>query len=170
MGSIRALGALLLAGLAVFAAGLALSACGNDSPSQAELDQARKEGAKQALDQQQTRKQQRQIAQLKKQVKKADGGGNGGGGGTTTTSAVAVGGSSSGGIPSGATSCADDVYAGPNTSCQFALNVSTNYYGSGQSTNIDVYSPVTNKNYVMTCTGSSPTVCRGGNNASVYLP
>jgi len=163
--SIRAMGALLLAALAVLAAGLALSACGNDSPSQAELDQARKEGAKQALDQQQARKQQRQIAQLKKQVKKGDGGD---GGGTTTTSAVPVGGSS-GGIPSGATSCADDVYAGPNTSCEFARNVAANYYGSGRSTNIDVYSPVTNKNYVMTCTGSSPTVCRGGNNASVIF-
>jgi hypothetical protein len=32
-----------------------------------------------------------------------------------------------------------------------------------------VYSPVTGRSYTMTCVAGIPSVCRGGNNAVVYI-
>jgi septal ring factor EnvC (AmiA/AmiB activator) len=68
------------------------------------------------------------------------------------------------------TSCDANVSAGANTTCAFAINVESTYYqsGGGYST-FDVYSPVTGLSYTMTCTPGIPTVCRGGNNAVVYI-
>jgi septal ring factor EnvC (AmiA/AmiB activator) len=68
------------------------------------------------------------------------------------------------------TSCDANVSAGANTTCAFAINVESTYYqsGGGYST-FDVYSPVTGLSYTMTCTPGVPTVCRGGNNAVVYI-
>jgi hypothetical protein len=65
--------------------------------------------------------------------------------------------------------CADDLVVGPNTSCPFAENVRAEYYRSGAGW-ISVYSPVTNRNYDMYCTGTSPHACTGGNDAAVYFP
>jgi hypothetical protein len=65
--------------------------------------------------------------------------------------------------------CAADLVVGPNTSCPFAENVQAEYYASGPGW-ISVYSPVTGRRYDMYCTGSSPHVCTGGNNAAVYFP
>jgi len=66
--------------------------------------------------------------------------------------------------------CGGGVYAGPNTSCAFALNVAADW-GSATSNPFSVYSPVTGQNYSMTCTGPGTyeyTVsCEGGNNAFV---
>ena len=62
------------------------------------------------------------------------------------------------------------VYAGNSeTSCQFALSTAEAYhaYGNG-SQPFDVYSPVTGRNYTMTCTVAG-SVCQGGDNALVYL-
>ena len=67
---------------------------------------------------------------------------------------------------SGLTSCGGGVYAGANTSCPFAQNVAANYVGSGPDY---AYSPVTGLSYIMSCTGSKPTVCTGGNNALVQF-
>ncbi len=65
--------------------------------------------------------------------------------------------------------CGDGVYAGPNTSCQFAKNVREKYFSvPGDSVEIDVYSPVTGKTYTMSCVKTGERVtCRGGNQAVV---
>jgi peptidoglycan hydrolase-like protein with peptidoglycan-binding domain len=65
--------------------------------------------------------------------------------------------------------CGGGVFAGSNTSCQFAQNVRQTYFSvPGESVEIDVYSPVTQQTYTMACvkTGDQVT-CRGGNNAVV---
>ena len=59
------------------------------------------------------------------------------------------------------------VFAGPNTSCPFAVNVKQTWLTSGATDTFSVYSPVTGLFYVMTCGGIDPTVCTGGNNALV---
>ena len=59
------------------------------------------------------------------------------------------------------------VFAGPNTSCPFAVNVKQTWLTSGATDTFSVYSPVTGLSYVMTCGGIDPTVCTGGNNALV---
>jgi hypothetical protein len=65
--------------------------------------------------------------------------------------------------------------ASSETSCNgnvsaFAINVESAYYqsGGGYST-VDVYSPVTGLDYIMSCVPGVPVVCRGGNNAVVYI-
>ncbi len=64
--------------------------------------------------------------------------------------------------------CGDGVFA-ESASCPFALNVRHEYFSvPGDSVEIDVYSPVTDKTYTMGCvrTGDDVT-CRGGNEAVV---
>lgn len=68
------------------------------------------------------------------------------------------------------TSCGGNLSAGPNTTCAFASNVENAYFqNGGGSSRFDVYSPITRIFYTMTCTAGVPTVCRGGNNAVVYI-
>jgi len=153
--------------VAALVAALALSACGgDDSPSQAELDAARKEGQQQA-------RQQAQIDQLKQDLKdqKKESNGSGGNSGNGNGGSSS-GGSSSGGSSSGfsGTDCGQGVVAGPNTSCQFAINVAGDFNSSGQPSTVDTYSPTTGQTYTMHCVAGSPNICRGGNNASVAFP
>jgi hypothetical protein len=68
-----------------------------------------------------------------------------------------------------ATACAEDLAAGPNTSCAFAANVRVAFQRFGPGT-IEVFSPVTRRTHEMTCNDSSPHVCTGGNDASVFFP
>jgi hypothetical protein len=70
--------------------------------------------------------------------------------------------------PSG-TNCGAGITAGTNTTCPFARNVVAAYERTGGGT-VRVYSPVTRKTYLMSCTSSPPHVCTGANNASVYFP
>ena len=57
-----------------------------------------------------------------------------------------------------------------STSCAFGVNVESAFYAAGAMTNsIQVYSPVTGAYYTMTCVAGIPSVCRGGNNAVVYI-
>ena len=79
--------------------------------------------------------------------------------------------------PSG-TNCGTDqngygVYAGPNTSCPFALNIAADYNGAAYDAGPQVetvYSPVTGQNYSMTYTWSDGFVtATGGNDASVQF-
>jgi DNA-binding helix-hairpin-helix protein with protein kinase domain len=57
------------------------------------------------------------------------------------------------------------------TSCPFAMNVLTSVNQSGQTfpAILQVYSPVTQQNYAMTCAVEQVLTCRGGNNAVVYV-
>jgi hypothetical protein len=69
----------------------------------------------------------------------------------------------------GGSSCGGDLSVGPNTTCAFAEVVRNAYQGHGPGT-VMAYSPVTNREYAMSCSAGSPVVCTGGNNASVYFP
>jgi hypothetical protein len=78
----------------------------------------------------------------------------------------------------GITNCGGGVSAGSYTSCPFAQEVRWAYESSegarhylpNGEVQVGAYSPVTGETYVMACTTSSPHVCTGGNNASVYFP
>ena len=65
--------------------------------------------------------------------------------------------------------CGGGLVVGPNTTCGFAENVRAEYLRGGPGW-INVFSPATGRTYDMYCTGSSPHVCTGGNNAAVYFP
>ncbi len=151
--------------LAALAMALFAVGCfGGDSNSQEELDRARQEGVQQAKQKAEVEQLQNKVKQLSKQSRQnqnnstTQSGTGGSAGGTTTQST------------GGTRSCADGVSAGPNTSCEFAFNVFNEYNRSGGSSTISVYSPVTGRTYTMYCSGSGPTICAGGNNASVYFP
>lgn len=137
---------------------IAVSGCGSDN--QAEIEQARKEGAEAQKIKDKQRELEKEIARLKKQAKTTTSGGS-----SSNGSGGSSGSSGSSGSP-----CGSGVSAGPNTSCAFALNVAQAYFDAGGgSPTVSVYSPVTQKTYTMTCTAGAPTVCRGGNNASVFI-
>ena len=82
--------------------------------------------------------------------------------------------------PAGVAACAGmggDVLVNGVTTCDFAENVTSDYYSSGQSSLLrNVYSPVTGKHYDMSCSGvgtdssgDSWVLCTGGNDAQVYI-
>jgi hypothetical protein len=70
---------------------------------------------------------------------------------------------------SSGTNCGGGVFAGPNTSCTFAVRVRDAYFDApGSVASVRVFSPVTGQVYTMNCRPSgSGTTCSGGNNASV---
>jgi hypothetical protein len=58
------------------------------------------------------------------------------------------------------------------TSCQFAESVRGQYVqqpARGTTVTLNVFSPVTNQAYLMTCTGNHIITCTGGNSAVVYI-
>lgn len=147
-------------GLAATVAALVAGCGGSDGASEEEIARERADAAAQA-------RQQERISQLEQTLKeqeKADEKAQGEPSSDTPapSSAPATGG--------GTTSCGSDLSVGPSTSCPFAFNVRDEYFASGQSSQISVYSPTTGTTYTMSCTGGSPHICTGGNNASVYFP
>jgi hypothetical protein len=67
------------------------------------------------------------------------------------------------------TPCKAGLAVGPDTTCAFAENVRSTFETNGPGS-YDVYSPVTERTYTMTCSAGAPVVCTGGNHASVYFP
>ena len=67
------------------------------------------------------------------------------------------------------TDCGGGLNAGPDTSCPFAENVQQAWYQAPAGVDtLQVFSPVTDQVYTMTCTQAGVGVtCTGGNNASV---
>jgi hypothetical protein len=66
------------------------------------------------------------------------------------------------------TGCGNGVFAGPNTSCAFAVNVHRAYGDAGGASTIRAFSPTTGQTYTMHCARSGGSVtCLGGNDASV---
>jgi hypothetical protein len=67
------------------------------------------------------------------------------------------------------TECGGGLFAGPNTSCAFALNVRSAYMDApGARATVRVFSPVTDQTYTMNCAPSgSGITCSGANDASV---
>jgi hypothetical protein len=147
-----------------------LAGCGSSGSASAdELAQARQEGAaaereKQAISSQR-QKQARleaRIKRLEKQLAKAQKTQQ-----KKTTAAANPATRSSG---SSRASCGDNLSVGSNTTCPFAQSVYSAWYSAGGGTvTVEAYSPVTHRYYTMYCTAGVPTVCRGGNNAVVYI-
>jgi hypothetical protein len=135
---------------------------GDDGATQEQLEAARAEGAKEAEQEAKVEQLEKQIEQLKKNQAgnsgKSSGGSQGGSGASGSGGPVA--------------SCGDGVRVGPDTSCQFAMNVAGEKGSNPDASVIDAYSPVTGEHYTMTCGpwNGGGTVCTGGNGATVYLP
>lgn len=70
--------------------------------------------------------------------------------------------------PTPGTSCGGGLSVNNVTSCPFARRVRRAFEANGASA-IRVYSPVTKTTYTMMCQSGVTTVCRGGNNAVVYI-
>jgi hypothetical protein len=62
----------------------------------------------------------------------------------------------------------EEVYAGPDTSCPFALNVEQDWSDAPSNT-FSAYSPVTGLSYIMSCNGANTNECTGANNALVQF-
>jgi hypothetical protein len=67
------------------------------------------------------------------------------------------------------TSCGGGLSVGPDTTCEFAEAVQSAYQSSGGSSTVEAYSPVTKKDYEMTCVTGARVTCTGGIGASVYF-
>ena len=131
---------------------LLIAACGGGGTSSQEVQQ-------QVAAALQKQKKQQELKNLKRKVKQLQHGPTG------TTVSPGSGGSSSSGSTG---SCGGGVSAGANTSCGFAEAVASAYRESGGPV-VRALSPTTHQTYAMTCSGSNPVVCRGGNDASVYI-
>lgn len=157
----------LLAAALIGACAFTFTACGGgnsgDQAAQSiEIEKARAEAAAQQKLKDKQAELDRKLSDLRKQVKKKS---------QTKTTVITTGsGGGSSSSSSSGSACGGNVSAGANTSCAFAQNVASEYFSvGGGNTSVSVYSPVTHQTYVMTCTAGAPTVCRGGNNASVYI-
>jgi hypothetical protein len=157
--------------VAVLALSPALASCSSNpsaTATHAQLAKASRAAAsaqarKDALKQQAQREAhlKAQIARLKKQQRHRSSG----------PRATATAPAASSGLPAqSVTDCGNNISVGPNTTCAFAYNVAADYYSTaGGTQTLLVHSPVTGLDYAMTCTPGVPTICRGGNNAVVYL-
>jgi biotin carboxyl carrier protein len=149
---------------------LLLSGCGG--PSQEDLAKAKAAGASEEAAKQKDKLQQDEQKRLAAEVKKLQQEAS-----KAKKDAAKVGASAKPAAPAPAApaprrgaSCGGNLSVGTNTSCAFAANVESSFYAAGGGTNnIQVYSPVTGRYYTMRCVAGIPTVCRGGNNAVVYI-
>jgi len=88
----------------------------------------------------------------------------------TAQGGTAQGGTGQQGTVTRGTSCGGNLSVGANTTCGFAANVRSAFYAAGGgNVSVEVYSPVTGRYYTMYCVAGVPSVCRGGNNAVVYI-
>lgn len=80
--------------------------------------------------------------------------------------------------PAGVTAtCSSSVAVNPNASCPFAINVANavtktlagGHIAPGNSISVRAYSPARDDFYTMNCTEDVVVLCRGGDNASVYI-
>ena len=131
---------------------------GNDSVSPDEANQQAKQAAQNARQQEKIKQLEKDVKEQKQQPSSSSSDSAPGTAAPVTQQDL-----------SQARDCGN-VLAGPNTSCEFAQNVANDYNASGGSSSFSTYSPVTGQTYQMTCAGSSPVVCTGGNNATVYFP
>lgn len=154
---------LVLACLGLFAYG-----CGNDdSVTQEDIDDA----INRVQEKERLRDLQQQVKELRRKAKQ--GSKNGNAGNRNTGNAGQGDGYYENGSAGGPVStCATSVQVGPNTSCDFAMNVAGEYGSNPGASSITAYSPVTGEYYTMSCGAWSGggTVCTGGNGAAVYLP
>ncbi len=143
--------------------GLLAFSTGCGGASDADLQQAKEEGAKEAKQAEKLKEIQQGIAALKKQRRK-------GNFKQVTTPPAATSTTYTGSGP--AKTCDNGIGASSATSCEFAFNVAGEYGSNPGATTIGAFSPVTGQDYTMTCSAWSGggTVCRGGNDAAVFIP
>jgi hypothetical protein len=150
---------------------LLVAGCGSHSSSEAEkakLDAARRAGARQERLHQQQLAQRREQEQLKRKIAKLEKESRARR--ATQPAPAATSTAPAAAAPATGASCGGNLSVGPKTTCGFAVNVESAYFDSGGgSGTVRAFSPVTNQWYTMTCTAGAPTVCRGGNNAVVYI-
>jgi serine/threonine protein kinase len=73
-------------------------------------------------------------------------------------------------LPSDTRPCTADVSVKTaTTSCVFGVDVAREYRRSGGAAEVVAYSPKTEQSYTMTCGGSAPVICTGGEEAVVYI-
>ncbi len=142
---------------------------GDDGPSQEQLEQAREEGAKEAREQAKIDQLQKELKRLKQQAKMNSGKSGGNSGQSNEGRGDGYYENSAGGPVS---SCSGNVRVGPNTSCDFAMNVAGEYGSNPGASTINAFSPATGEHYTLSCGpwSGGGTVCAGGNGAAVYLP
>lgn len=162
-------------GAAVVALGLSLTIGGcAGGPSQDQLAQARQEGAaaaSQAAEAEKAKAEQKKLAADVAAAVKAAADAAAAAKAAAAKN-TAPGGGTSGGVASGGggRSCGGTISVSSATSCSFAENVVADWRGAGGgSASFWSHSPVTGRSYWMRCTAGVPTVCRGGNNAVVYI-
>jgi hypothetical protein len=154
------LAAVVLPALALIIGATQLAGCGGDTcDCDAEVALARQEGEKAG-------RQSERLRQLKIRLKNENKGKNKdkdkGGSGTGT----------GGPAQPALRDCGSGVAANGVTTCGFAQAVRGAYFeqqGSGPG-QVIATSATTGQTYTMTCTGDSPHVCTGGNNAEVRFP
>jgi hypothetical protein len=132
-----------------------LAGCANNDNSDRE-QQIRQDAEQQG-------RQEEKLKQLENEVKeqRKNGGTTSSSGGTTTPAPNNT--SSKSG------NCGGGIYAGSNTTCDFARNVASEYGKQSGPGVVSAFSPATGKTISMSCEGASPVVCTGGNNARVEL-
>jgi hypothetical protein len=138
---------------------LTLGGCGgSSSPNQEEIAQFKKQGAEHVHKEVRLRRLERELRHIKH-------------GGTSSGGAPAEGSPGTSTSAPSRGSCGGELEVNSATTCPFAENVENAYYAeiSSGSGNVEAWSPVTERNYVMYCT-ASPHECTGGNNAVVYFP
>ena len=155
----RQKGVLVLVGVI----GMLVYSSGCGGASDADIQQAREDGAKEVRQAEKLKEIQQGIASLKRQKRR----------GSFRQLATPPASTSSTYTGSGPSkTCANGVGASSATSCEFAFNVAGVYASNPGSISIQAFSPVTGQDYVMTCSAWSGggTVCRGGNDAAVFIP
>jgi hypothetical protein len=151
--------------LLAIGASLLLSGCARTS--QSDLEKAKAQGASEEAAKQKQASVDADIQKLKDDLAKAQA--------SASSAATQKAAPQTGAPPAPApaaktTSCGGNLSVGANTSCSFAANVEAEFYAAGGGTStIEVYSPVTARYYTMKCVAGIPSVCRGGNNAVVYI-
>jgi hypothetical protein len=145
-----------------------VSACGDDADAQRlreeQLARARAEGVRQARIEERTRQAAETARQLRRELDKLK---------KSSRRRSRASGSSIASTARSATagnSCGGGLSVNSVTTCPFAENVRSAYYGSGQAGVIDVHSPVTDRTYTMSCSSGTLHVCTGGNGARVSFP
>jgi hypothetical protein len=159
--------------LAVGALALGASACGGTSAAQQRLQDEQTAHAiatakRQARTQERIRQARKEATRIRRELanakKQAAAGTAAAAGGAVSAAATGVAGAVT---SSAGRSCGAGVTANSVTSCPFALRVKAAYTNQG-GPSVQVYSPVTQRTYTMTCSPSGAQVtCRGGDNAVV---
>jgi hypothetical protein len=75
-------------------------------------------------------------------------------------------------LPQGAVSCSAEIGRSENTSCPFAQNVAAAVWAANSDSDsftVKAFSPVTGKDYDLSCTRGEWITCEGGTKAVVYV-